>query len=373
MNVKKCQICGSKLIKYGTNITGKQRWRCNKCKQTIVMSNDSLIKDFKMFLNWLLSKQRMVDMPGGGRTFRRKTKKFWSIWPLAPIVDEIHDVIYVDGLHLGRKAVILIACTDKFVLSWHVARSERIASWEALLSRIAPPNMVVSDGGQGFQSACKNIWPNTKIQRCTFHVYCQTKRYTTMNPKLPAGKELLEIARLLLHVKTINQRDKWIDKYVYWCMKWENFLSEITLFDDGHKAYTHERLRSAQSSLNAVLKSGQLFTYLEPSLNTNKIMPSKNNRIEGDINARLRDMLREHKGMSLLRRIKACFWVCYMHTETPLSVDKILKVMPTDESIAAEYNSLYYHERNFDSIPQWGDAIVWGEFHFYDEWRRDWD
>ena len=125
MNIKKCEICGSKLTKYGKNKTGKQRWRCNKCKQTIVISNDSLVKDLRMFLSWLLSKQRMKDMPGEGRTFRRRTQRFWDIWPLAPIVDEIHDVIYVDGLHLGRKAVVLVACTDRYVLSDMLQRVKR--------------------------------------------------------------------------------------------------------------------------------------------------------------------------------------------------------------------------------------------------------
>lgn len=373
MKEQKCNICGNKLVKNGKTSSGKTRWRCLKCGSSVVVKYDKTKSDFKRFLNWLLSKKRMVDMPGQGRSFRRATNKFWNIWPLAPIVDEIHDVIYVDGLHLGRSAVILIACTDKYVLSWHVARSEKIASWKALLSRIAPPQMVVTDGGTGFQSACKEIWPNTEIQRCTFHVYNQVKRYTTMNPKLLAGKELLLIARQLLHVKTIADRNKWIDSYVAWTIKWSDFLEERTLFEDGHRGYTHERLRSAQSSLNAVIRSDTLFTYLKPYLNIKHPMPSKNNRIEGDINARLRDMLREHKGMSLIRRIKACFWVCYMHTEKPMSIEDILKYMPSDESIAEAYNSLYYHERNFSSIPQWGDAIVWGEFHKNDEWRHDWD
>ena len=373
MKQKSCELCGSKAIKYGKNSAGQQRWRCTNCKHSFVDHYDSTKKDLKLFLNWLLSKQRMVDMPGQGRTFRRKTKKFWNIWPLAPIVDEIHDVIYVDGLHLGRDAVILVACSNKYVLSWHVAKSEKISSWKALLSRIAPPQMVVTDGGQGFQTACKEIWPNTEVQRCTFHVYNQIKRYTTMNPKLPAGRELLQIARNLLHVKTINERDAWIDQYIQWNVRWSSFLEEKTLFEDGHNGYTHERLRSARSSLNAVIRSETLFTYLKPYLNYKQAMPSKNNKIEGDINARLRDMLREHKGMSLTRRVKACFWVCYMQTEAPANIDKILKVMPTDDAIAEAYNSLYYHERNFSSIPQWGDAIVWGEFHRNDEWRYDWD
>ena len=117
MKEQRCNICGNKLVKNGKTSSGKTRWRCLKCGSSTVVKYDKTKSDFKRFLNWLLSKKRMVDMPGQGRSFRRATNKFWNIWPLAPIVDEIHDVIYVDGLHLGRSAVILIACTDKYVLS----------------------------------------------------------------------------------------------------------------------------------------------------------------------------------------------------------------------------------------------------------------
>lgn len=36
--------------------------------------------------------------------------------PLAPFIDEVHEVVFVDGIHLGRKAVVLIACSEEHVL-----------------------------------------------------------------------------------------------------------------------------------------------------------------------------------------------------------------------------------------------------------------
>ena len=56
------------------------------------------------------------------------------------------------------------------VLSWHLARAETASAWRSLLSRIAPPDMVVTDGGSGFASAAAKEWPATKVQRCTFRV-----------------------------------------------------------------------------------------------------------------------------------------------------------------------------------------------------------
>lgn len=59
--------------------------------------------------------------------------------PLVPLIDEVHEVVFVDGIHLGRKAVVLIACSEEHVLGWYVALSENSRAWAALMDRIAPP------------------------------------------------------------------------------------------------------------------------------------------------------------------------------------------------------------------------------------------
>ena len=55
-----------------------------------------------------------------------------------PIIDEVHDVNFVDGIHLGRCAVVLIAQTPDHVLGWYAARSENSRAWGAHMSRIVP-------------------------------------------------------------------------------------------------------------------------------------------------------------------------------------------------------------------------------------------
>ena len=92
----------------------------------------------------------------------------WQLWSFSPIIDEVHEVIFVDGIHLGPGAVVLIAQTPDCVLGWYAARSENSRAWGALMSRIAPPALVVTDGGSGFATACTKVWPATRVQRCTF-------------------------------------------------------------------------------------------------------------------------------------------------------------------------------------------------------------
>ena len=178
------------MIRHGKTSTGRQRWRCKTCQITTLNEIDSTAKHLDEFLAWLLGRRRQVDMPGGGRSFRRRCEPLWQLWPFSPIIDEVHEVIFVDGIHLGRGAVVLIAQTPDCVLGWYAARSENSRAWEALMSRIAPPALVVTDGGSGFAKACKRIWPTTRIQRCTFHAYCRIRQATTTRPKLEASRSL---------------------------------------------------------------------------------------------------------------------------------------------------------------------------------------
>ena len=89
-----CPVCGNICIKYGKNKSGSQRWICKKCKSINTPKIDNLTKQLNIFLKWLFSKDIQKDMPGGGRTFRRKTSKFWDIWTLPPVVEEQHSVVF---------------------------------------------------------------------------------------------------------------------------------------------------------------------------------------------------------------------------------------------------------------------------------------
>ena len=369
-----CPVCRGVCTKYGKTKAGTQRWFCGKCKMAFSPKIDNSAKQLKTFLKWLFSRERQSDMPGGGRTFRRKTAKFWNVWPLPPVVETKRDVVFVDGIYLGRHACILICCDRDHVLGWYLCRYEHSAAWIALMSRITEPEIVVSDGGTGFAKALKKTWPHAKHQRCVFHAFCQIRRYTTTKPKTGAGIELYMLSKDLLHIETKEAAEKWIDRFVEWMAKYSLFLSQMTTDEFGNSRPTHERLIKAKNSIVRLLKEGTLFTYLDESLRE-KIdnLPSTNNQIEGSVNSRLRALLRDHRGLSIERRIKAVFWWCYMHSPDPLSASQILEVMPTDKSIADIYQRMHDAGKHNASIPRWGDAVVWSELHTSSEYPVYWD
>ena len=363
MNQVRCFNCGNICVKNGKTKAGTQRWLCKECSATFTNPIDNSTKQFVQFQHWLFSKAVQKEMSGAGRSFRRKISKFWEIWPMPPKIESPMNVVYVDGIYLGRKACILICCNERYLLGWYLCRYENSRAWEALMQRIAAPAMVVSDGGHGFRKALKRVWPKAKLQRCTFHAFLQVKRYTTGRPKTIAGIELYMIAKDLLMIKDMGQAGHWVTRLINWRIRHKIFLSEMTRDEKGKLRPMHERLLKAERSLTRLVRQNTLFTYLDESLSYGEELPSTNNRIEGGINAQLRTMLRNHRGMSIERRIKAVFWWCYFHTPKPLSASEILKVMPTDRSISKLYKAMNERSQLEDSIPTWGDAIVWSELH----------
>lgn len=182
------------------------------------------------------------------------------------------------------------------------------------------------------------------------------------------------LAKDLLHIEDRKDAEKWTERFVQWVAKYKDFLNQMSRDEYGNLRPTHERLIKAERSIVRLLKEGTMFTYIDESLKASiEDIPSTNNLIEGSINSRLRAMLRDHRGLSVERRIKAVFWWCYMHSPEPLSASEILKVMPTDQSIANIYKKLTSREKLDSSIPNWGDAIVWSELHHYSKYPVYWD
>ena len=261
MNNPKCGACDAAMRRNGKTSSGAQRWRCKSCGASTTHRIDRSAKELAAFLRWLFSNRRQEDFGRSSRTFRRKAAKFWGIWPLPSCTGEVHDVVFLDGIWVSGL-VVLIACTREHVPAWHLTTNEGSGAWAALMAKIAPPAMAVSDGSPGLAKAARAMWPGTRIQRCTFHVFCQVKLCTTSRPELDAGKELYGLAKSLLKAKGADSAAKWLAGYAERCSKRESFLRKFTL-KDGRRQYVHRGLRKARRALNGLVRSGTLSTFVE--------------------------------------------------------------------------------------------------------------
>lgn len=370
MREMRCPLCGERMKRNGTTSAGTQRWRCRSCGASAVnrYRRDADAERLSLFLGWLLSKRTQGEMGLPARTFRAATSRFWRIWPVSPVCDEVHRVVHVDGIWLKRRCVVLIALSGaENVIGWHLARSESTAAWAALMSRIAPPDVVVTDGGGGIEKARREQWPETRVQRCTFHAFEQVKRCTTTRPRTQAGVDLYAIAKKLLKVGDADGAAAWMAAFAGWCSDYDAFLRERTVVD-GVSKFKHERLRKARRGLERPCREGTLFTYLDADLAEGGDMPATNNAIEGGVNRQIRAVLDGHRGMRLDHMVKAVFWYCASRLERPPTPAEILETMPTDDEVDGMFKAAAELGERDEAVARWGSAVVCSEFHSSDPW-----
>ena len=122
----------------GTTSAGRTRWRCKDpgCGSSRTRGYGTAARDVRGFIDWLLSADTQEQRHVSARTLRRRNELGWSLWPPCPMDGQVHDVVHLDGIHLGRNAVVPIAWGDGHVLGWYVARREPSAAWMNLMARI---------------------------------------------------------------------------------------------------------------------------------------------------------------------------------------------------------------------------------------------
>ena len=152
---------------------------------------------------------------------------------------------------------------------------------------------VVLDGKSGIDKAFKYI----PRQMCHFHMRQIVKRYTTMNPKLKAGKDLKKIMSSL----TRTNEKKFSQKVEIWYQKHEQFLDEKTKSaTTGKLCYTHPRLRSAYRSL--IKHIPYLFTYKKKKYQHLNIQNTTNS-VEGGIFSHMKNMISLHRGIPKSKKL----------------------------------------------------------------------
>lgn len=149
---------------------------------------------------------------------------------------------------------------------------------------------IICDGRKGlFQ-----LFGNITIQYCNFHQVETIRNYLIKKPKMQASKELWALTLLLIH----TDRESFEGGLSDWCCKWELFLNERVVADNGKTRYVHKKLRSAYRSLKTNLP--RLFTWYDHiELN----IPNTTNAIDGHF-ANLKNKLRNHNGLSTERKKK---------------------------------------------------------------------
>lgn len=195
-------------------------------------------EQLRRFVSWLTGKQTQAEIDGTatGRTFRRDTAWCWDIQPHLKPAETIHHAVLVDGIWIGTWCLLLAISDKGDLLAWQWCGRETTAAWTALLEQVPAPGVIVSDGGSGLPSALRACWPETKHQRCIFHLQMNITRHLTRNPRTAAGKALRE---LVMNLSSIDDEDTaiaWQLQLEQWWQTFGYLTRERTMFRNGHGA-----------------------------------------------------------------------------------------------------------------------------------------
>jgi len=97
------------------------------------------------------------------------------------------------------------------------------------------PHYIVMDGERSVMRAIDMIWPKTTIQRCLYHIQREGMRWLRTYPKTAAGRELRSLLRTLCNIKSVNERNQFINNYKAWVNKYRDFVKSLPVFNIAFK------------------------------------------------------------------------------------------------------------------------------------------
>ncbi len=359
------------MRKNGHDRMGRQRWQCDRCRLTAGTRNDARRRRSQLdeFLDWLLEASPQRRRTGSPRNFRRRVDWCWDLCPRIRPDGVVHHTVMADGTYMnGWCLLVAIDGEDGEVLAWQWCDRESTAAYKALFERIAPPDVLICDGMKGIGKACAEVWPGTRVQRCLIHVQRDTRADLTCKPRLQAGRELKRLSDMLTRIREPEDAVKWGEALNAWHERWKTMLAERTFArdnpDDPRAAksksgwwWTHLPLRTAYFRLERLFRDGTLFCFLDPELNERGPVARDSNRLEGGVNAKLKLMLLNHRGLPPEHMRRACEWHCYMKSAVP-DPTRILKEHDRRTRPRTDRNT------EPDMLqPTLGTGIDWNEFH----------
>lgn len=332
-NRPRCPVCDSPTKKNGTTSKGTTRWRCTTCNASFTrnpQTTSTQAATFRTFVDWASGTRSLAQLAADtGTSISTLQRRFTWCWyirvPHSPDPHRVYDQVFIDGTYLAGGC-LLIAASSTHVIDWHWCRRETTSAYTHLLTGIAAPLLVTTDGGQGAQSAIRTRWPTAKVQRCLVHVQRVVRRHTTSRPRTDAGKTLYRLALTLTRVRDLDAAADWVARLHDFGTVYHDYLNEKTTADPattpgGRRwAWTHDRVRKAHNSLLTVYRRGHLFNYLTATSSDDApppAMKSTTNTLEGGINAVIKTLARAHRGLTAEHQRTVIDWWLYLHTQIP--------------------------------------------------------
>lgn len=135
----------------------------------------------------------------------------------------------VDGSYFGHWGCVLVFKEGVNIIFWDFVERENYINYCLDLAKIAKLGYVIkgvtSDRHGSLISAIKTLFPNVPHQYCLVHLQRFSQSLLTQKPQTQAGKDLLEITRLLNSIPNHYEANIWLK----WLQRYEKrYLKEIS-------------------------------------------------------------------------------------------------------------------------------------------------
>lgn len=164
------------------------------------------------------------------------------------------------------------------------------------------PTHIVVDGERSVMRALKDTWTNITIQRCLYHIQHEGMRWLRTYPKTIAGRELRRLLGELCTIRTVKERDQFINTFSLWLKTHKDFIKTLPSISVAFK----DLKRTTVLIKNAL---PDMFHFLnEP------VLPSTTNLIEG-LYSRLKSDYSRHRGLTEQNKRQYLKWYCFFNNK----------------------------------------------------------
>jgi transposase-like protein len=162
--------------------------------------------DFRGALTALLGEKASGLSPSAITRLTQAWQEDYQAWKTRPLAEKDYVYIWVDGIHFNVRleddrlcALVIIGARPdgaKEVIALEDGFRESTESWASVLRELKKrgmraPMVAVGDGALGFWAAVREVWPETREQRCWVH------KEANVLDKLPKAQQ--PKAKALLH------------------------------------------------------------------------------------------------------------------------------------------------------------------------------
>lgn len=261
---------------------------------------------FKLWVVENYSVRQLCQLSGYSASKIARIKNYWLDQIPQDKIDysKVQYMIY-DATYFHKDGCLLnlMDAVDQRIISHIYIKKESF--WEAypwfcsLRRQGLNPKCITTDGEQSTIRALKQVWQESKLQRCLYHIQHEGMRWLRSCPKTEAGKQLRKLLSTLCNIKTVKERDLFIRDYQSWVTQYKDFIRTLPKNNIAFKD-----LRRTAVLINNAFPD--MFYYLYDD----KIF-STTNALEG-FHSRLKTDYQRHRGLTKTHRINYIHWYCYL-------------------------------------------------------------